>query len=74
MTYPLSYGSTGANAYCATFRSSSVSNRSISTSPFMRSVTHLKNILKRSFDIFKDEDEEEGMGVMDLINGLVEIL
>jgi len=25
-------------------------------------------------DIFKDEDKEEGVGVMDLINGLVEIL
>ena len=25
-------------------------------------------------DVFKDEDEEEGTGVMDLINGLVEIL
>ena len=25
-------------------------------------------------DVFKVEDEEEGTGVMDLINGLVEIL
>ena len=25
-------------------------------------------------DVFKDEDEEEGVGVIDLINGLVEIL
>ena len=25
-------------------------------------------------DVFKGEDEEEGMGVMDFINGLVEIL
>ena len=25
-------------------------------------------------DVFEDEDEEEGAGVMDLINGLVEIL
>ena len=25
-------------------------------------------------DVFKDEDEEEGVGITDLINGLVEIL
>ena len=25
-------------------------------------------------DVFKDKDEEEGAGVIDLINGLVEIL
>ena len=25
-------------------------------------------------DVFEDEDEEEGMGVTDLINGLVKIL
>ena len=25
-------------------------------------------------DVFEDEDEEEGVGVMDFINGLVEIL
>ncbi len=25
-------------------------------------------------DVFKDKDGEEGIGVMDLINGLVEIL
>src|SRR6266702_3291619 len=39
MTYPSSHDSTGLNACHAAFRSSFVSNRSISTSPFMRSVT-----------------------------------
>src|SRR6266704_2534837 len=43
MTYPLSHGSTGASACYAASRSSFASNRSISTSPFMRFVTIIPN-------------------------------
>ena len=51
VTYPSSHGSTGVNAYCAVFYSSSVSNRSISTSPFIRSIIPIPSFSSLSLKI-----------------------
>ncbi len=49
VTYPSSYGLTSSNVYHAASRSPFVSNRSISTSLFMRSVIGLKLLEAKAY-------------------------